>query len=193
MSHAVSTLPELSTALSVIESVDSHPSRCESPLLPMGQGAWYQVDPDRLSNQLGRVPNRYSQQSIANKNYSIRDDDDEEVDELVSAGAMHSKKKVLVGHKGAKYGMRKPKMPRPKSYRGDTSPSAASTVGGVQQSPVRDLSSKLKSACRKLNPKRLAKAGNHHHQPAAAVAAPSTLSKGDGAVHPAPLKSAAAL
>ncbi|KAJ1800901.1 hypothetical protein LPJ75_006480, partial [Coemansia sp. RSA 2598] len=41
----------------------SYPSRCESPLLPMGQTASYQIDPDRLSQQLGKHGHRQSQHS----------------------------------------------------------------------------------------------------------------------------------
>ncbi|KAJ2833810.1 hypothetical protein GGI24_000680, partial [Coemansia furcata] len=61
---------------------ESYPSRCASPLLPMGQhrtpSSLQTVDPDRLSQQLGKATNRQSQQSIVNKNYAIPEDDDAE-------------------------------------------------------------------------------------------------------------------
>ncbi|KAJ1961934.1 hypothetical protein GGI12_002963 [Dipsacomyces acuminosporus] len=160
MNCTMNKLPELSTTLSIIESVDSHPSRCESPLLPMGQGTWHQVDPDRLSSQLGKVSNRYSQQSISIKSYSIRDDDNtNEIDGTTYV----AKKKGLSGHKAIKYAIKRPKVPRAKSYHMDvvSSSDISTNAAAVSQGSVRDLSSKFKSACRRFNPKRLTKSSLH--------------------------------
>ncbi|KAJ1940345.1 hypothetical protein EC988_007060 [Linderina pennispora] len=126
--------PQLRThALSVVESIESMPSRCESPLLPMGQSTRYQTDPNRLSDQLGKVRSRFSQHSILNKNYAIHDDE-----ELASPPPDKRKHKVLT---------------RAKSYK----------IAAAEAGRVREFSSKLKSACRKLNPKRRAR--NAHGEP----------------------------
>ncbi|KAJ1644915.1 hypothetical protein LPJ64_003463, partial [Coemansia asiatica] len=149
----------------------SYPSRCESPLLPMGQTASYQIDPDRLSQQLGKHGHRQSQHSVIYKNYALRDDDDDNGGDVDAAGnqsALHDPKagfrrRPTGGSRRAntglstesrgRYYMRRPKtLLRPKSYR-----IGGSSADGGQTSPVKEISSKIKSACRKLNPKRLTK------------------------------------
>ncbi|KAJ2844875.1 hypothetical protein IWW36_005014 [Coemansia brasiliensis] len=127
----------------------SVPSRCESPLLPMGEHSTHQVDPDRLSQQLGRTGNRQSQQSMLHKSYAIPEDMDEEDND----GAGVSKKDADDAAGRPRHHIRRPrKLPRPKSYRIHTS--------GAHES-AREFSSKFKSACRKLNPRRLAKPSHH--------------------------------
>ncbi|KAJ1738618.1 hypothetical protein LPJ68_005402 [Coemansia sp. RSA 1086] len=126
----------------------SEPSRCESPLLPMGEHSTHQVDPDRLSQQLGRTGNRQSQQSMLHKSYAIPEDMNE--DDNDDAGP--SKKDAGAADRPRHYIRRPRKLPRPKSYRIHT--------GGAHES-ARELSSKFKSACRKLNPRRLAKPSHH--------------------------------
>ncbi|KAJ2662420.1 hypothetical protein IWW48_001829 [Coemansia sp. RSA 1200] len=148
-------------------STEPHPSRCESPLLPMGQTSSHQRGGDIgwHSRQLSQVSNRHSQMSMMRKDYAIHDaegDDSEEGQRM--AGAKGTK-----GGRGPRQHMNhRPRMtmPRAKSYRIHTS-------SGTHASPVRDLSSKLKSAYRKLNPKRMHKsaqpgpetgaASNHSH------------------------------
>ncbi|KAJ1668282.1 hypothetical protein IW140_000414 [Coemansia sp. RSA 1813] len=127
------------------DTTDSYPSRCESPLLPMGQSLSHQIGVDRLSQQRGQVSNRQSQVSMLRKDYAIHDE--EETQEPSTAGTKSNSRRV-------RQHMNRPRMtmPRAKSYRIHTS--------GGHASPVRDLSSKLKSACRKLNPKRLAKSAH---------------------------------
>ncbi|KAI9505057.1 hypothetical protein GGI25_000432 [Coemansia spiralis] len=139
------------------DSVDSYPSRCESPLLPMGQGPSYQIDPDRLSQHLGQAGSRYSQQSIVRKDYAIPYDAGG--DERLGLGPSSWHKGSPANSNGSRTRphMGHPRMTttRAKSYR--------IHVPSSQMLPVRDLSSKLKSACRKLNPKRLAKAAHSSH------------------------------
>ncbi|PIA19503.1 hypothetical protein COEREDRAFT_84145 [Coemansia reversa NRRL 1564] len=133
--------------------------RCESPLLPMGQRPMYRVDPDRLSQQLGHASSRQSQQSILCKNYAIPEDgaDTDAAAEKDDATATAAKKGAAGGR--PRYHMRRPpRMLRSKSQHVPTT--------SAQLSPSRDLSSRLKSACRRLNPRRFAK--TTHHQRAGA-------------------------
>ncbi|KAJ2609390.1 hypothetical protein H4S08_004068 [Coemansia sp. RSA 1365] len=130
----------------------TEPGRCESPLLPMGQRPMYRVDPDRLSQQLGHASSRQSQQSIFCKNYAIPEDrtDTDAAAEKDDAAA----KKGAVGARPRYHMRRPPRMLRSKSQHVPTT--------SAQLSPPRDLSSRLKSACRRLNPRRLAKSTHHH-------------------------------
>ncbi|KAJ2362775.1 hypothetical protein IW150_006917, partial [Coemansia sp. RSA 2607] len=152
---------------SVAASEDSHPSRCESPLLPMGQ-----IDPDRLSQQLDTPRHRQSQHSISYKNYALRDDEalEESPDEPnTSSRAKRTFRKYptalgswsrrptdpVADRRTHRQHTRRPAaLLRPKSYR--------IHAGEPQTSPVREFSSKIKSACKKLNPKRLARSAHHH-------------------------------
>ncbi|KAJ2260662.1 hypothetical protein GGI01_002842 [Coemansia sp. RSA 376] len=149
--------PAPATAASVAES---YPSRCASPLLPMGQyrtpSSHQTIDPDRLSQQLGKVTNRQSQQSVVHKNYAIPEDEDTELPP--DSGKRSQTTRFISYHRTPSAGSKLPSrrtMPRQKSYR-------ISTSADPHQSSVRELSSKLKSACRKLNPKRLTKHGHAH-------------------------------
>ncbi|KAJ2595234.1 hypothetical protein GGF39_003911 [Coemansia sp. RSA 1721] len=153
----------------------SYPSRCESPLLPMGQTASYQIDPDRLSQQLGKHGHRQSQHSVMYKNYALRDDDDEnDLDTAAGnrspahdpksgfrrrpTGGSRRTNTGLSTESRSRYYMRRPKtLLRPKSYR-----IGGSSADAGQTSPVKEFSSKIKSACRKLNPKRLTKSVGAH-------------------------------
>ncbi|KAJ2490843.1 hypothetical protein IWW37_002843 [Coemansia sp. RSA 2050] len=139
-------------ATSIVES--SYPSRCASPLLPMGQhhrtpSSHQTIDPDRLSQQLGRMTNRQSQQSVVHKNYAIPEDDSAE---LPPEPKRSQTTRFINYHRTSS--SRRTMLPRQKSYRISTA--------DPHQSSVRELSSKLKSACRKLNPKRLTR--HSHHQ-----------------------------
>ncbi|KAJ2841074.1 hypothetical protein GGI22_008062, partial [Coemansia erecta] len=131
------------------DAAEDYPSRCESPLLPMGQSLSHQTGADRLSQQLGQAGNRQSQLSMARKDYAIHDDEGDNGEEHRGPDIADAKRSRARTH------MNRPRMtmPRAKSYR-IHAPGAASPS---HTSPVRDLSSKLKSACRKLNPKRLGK------------------------------------
>ncbi|KAJ1755075.1 hypothetical protein LPJ58_004388 [Coemansia sp. RSA 1591] len=125
----------------------SERSRCESPLLPMGQHPSKQVDPDRLSQQLERTGNRQSQQSMLYKSYAIPEDADDlpEPADAPSEGP-------ATGSNRTRYHIRRPhRQPRAKSYR---------TPLSSRHESARELSSKFKSACRKLDPRRLAKGGH---------------------------------
>ncbi|KAJ1796466.1 hypothetical protein LPJ59_003734 [Coemansia sp. RSA 2399] len=128
------------------DAAEAYPSRCESPLLPMGQSLSHQTGADRLSQQLGQAGNRQSQLSMARKDYAIHDDEGDNGDEHKGLDTADAKRNRARPH------MNRPRMtmPRAKSYR-------IHTPGTSHTSPVRDLSSKFKSACRKLNPKRLGK------------------------------------
>ncbi|KAJ2723448.1 hypothetical protein GGI07_002651 [Coemansia sp. Benny D115] len=135
-----------SVVASIAETEDSYPSRCESPLLPMGHHtASYKTDPDRLSQQLGRHGHRQSQHSVMYKNYDLRDDNIDQPVGPVPQGRSNTGATKTPG----RYQMRRPRTLRAKTYR-----MAGSSDNGPV-SPVRELSSKFKSACRKLNPKRL--------------------------------------
>ncbi|KAJ2343415.1 hypothetical protein GGH91_003205 [Coemansia sp. RSA 2671] len=145
--------PVPAAATSVVES--SYPSRCASPLLPMGQhqrtpSSHQTIDPDRLSQQLGRVGNRQSQQSVVHKNYAIPEDDSAEL----PPEPKRSQTTRFINYHRTSSGRRGTMLPRQKSYRINTA--------DPHQLSVRELSSKLKSACRKLNPKRLTR--HTHHQ-----------------------------
>ncbi|KAJ2462966.1 hypothetical protein GGI02_005337 [Coemansia sp. RSA 2322] len=126
----------------------------------MGQPApaeHYAVDPDRLSHQLGkklppssaahhhhrRQRSQHSVMAAAHKNYAIRDDFPISSTDTTPA-----------------------EPPRLSSYRRTATKFKSYRIPAAHphQSSVRDLSSKLKSACRKLNPKRLAKLHHHHSQ-----------------------------
>ncbi|KAJ1734998.1 hypothetical protein LPJ61_000785 [Coemansia biformis] len=133
------------------------PNRCESPLLPMGQHPASQMDPDRLSQQLEHANHRQSQLSmLLHKSYAIPEDRDVEPAEGERGQGASSGSR-------ARYHIRRPRrIPRPVSHRAQSA--------GAQASPVRELSSRLKSACRRLDPRRLAKAG--HTAAAAAADAP---------------------
>ncbi|KAJ1886262.1 hypothetical protein LPJ66_009715 [Kickxella alabastrina] len=172
-----------SEVASIADTTESYPSRCESPLLPMGQGAACRIDPDRLSQQLGKHGNRQSQYSMVYKNYDIHDDEDDDTQNRIEeVSGKHPRSATMAGSslRGSKHGllpsgtlsryqMRRPRtLIGSKTYRNDgscngggSSLSAAGAAVG-QTSPVRELSSKLKSACRKLNPKRLTRHGHHH-------------------------------
>ncbi|KAJ2522168.1 hypothetical protein H4217_000940 [Coemansia sp. RSA 1939] len=142
-------------------STEPHPSRCESPLLPMGQTSSHQRGGDIgwHSRQLSQVSNRQSQMSMMRKDYAIHDAEDDDSEEgQRMAGAKGTK-----GGRGPRQHMNhRPRMtmPRAKSYRIHTS-------SGTHASPVRDLSSKLKSAYRKLNPKRMHKSAQPDSEGAA--------------------------
>ncbi|KAJ2698935.1 hypothetical protein H4R19_005562 [Coemansia spiralis] len=111
------------------------PGRCESPLLPMGQHPTHQTDPDRLSQQTERTSHRQSQQSVLlDKTYAIPDDRDSEPPPAAAPGASRTRCHIHRPHR----------LPRATSHR--------------IALPTRDLSSRLKSACRKLDPRRLATA-----------------------------------
>ncbi|KAJ1724506.1 hypothetical protein LPJ53_001210 [Coemansia erecta] len=146
-----------------------------------------QIDADRLSQQLDSPRQRQSQHSIMYKNYALRDDDDNEQDcddgasgedAAAVAGGNSGRPRGASGRGFRRYPtglgswgrradegvagrvdrpqMRRPRsLLRPKSYR--------IGVGEPQTSPVREFSSKIKSACKKLNPKRLARSAHHGH------------------------------
>ncbi|KAJ2392774.1 hypothetical protein H4S02_000595, partial [Coemansia sp. RSA 2611] len=88
--------------------------------------------------------------SMLYKSYAIPEDQDDEHDD--DAGLI---RKSPAGSSGkARYHIRRPRrQARSKSYRMPSS--------GAQES-ARELSSKFKSACRKLDPRRLAKTSHHH-------------------------------
>ncbi|KAJ2454172.1 hypothetical protein GGF42_003669 [Coemansia sp. RSA 2424] len=119
------------------------------------------VDPDRLSQQLGKVTNRQSQQSVVNKNYAIPEENDF-IEPPPTLGKRNNQATRFINYHRAPTASSSSRrantgvLSHPtKSYRIST------TAAEHHQSSVRDLSSKLKSACRKLNPKRLTK---HGHQ-----------------------------
>ncbi|KAJ2774109.1 hypothetical protein IWQ57_000977 [Coemansia nantahalensis] len=133
--------------MSVVEATSAAaPSRCESPLLPMGQ---HQTDPDRLQQQAGRASHRQSQQSVLlRKTYAIPDDRDAEPPAVAAAAATVDGRRTRARH----YILRPHRLPRPAVHR--------------LALPARDLSSRLKSACRRLDPRRLgAPAANPPLQP----------------------------
>ncbi|KAJ2551613.1 hypothetical protein EV175_003626, partial [Coemansia sp. RSA 1933] len=68
--------PADSSAPDTRDNADAYPSRCESPLLPMGQTLSHQTGADRLSQQRGQVGSRQSQLSVARKDYAIHDEDE---------------------------------------------------------------------------------------------------------------------
>ncbi|KAJ2800120.1 hypothetical protein H4R20_004180, partial [Coemansia guatemalensis] len=144
------------TDRSGVESAE--PGRCESPLLPMGQRPVYRVDPDRLSQQLGHGSSRQSQQSMLRKSYAIPED---EADTSAAAEKDDDRAAAAAAKKGAAGGRPRYHMPRPPRLPRSRSQRVPTT--GAQPSPPRDLSSRFKSACRRLNPRRLAKSTHHHN------------------------------
>ncbi|KAJ2080195.1 hypothetical protein H4R24_003244 [Coemansia sp. RSA 988] len=151
----------IDTSRSGAESAE--PGRCESPLLPMGQRPVHQVDPDRLSQQLGQASSRQSQQSMLRKSYAIPEDaadDNPSAEKDDKHAAATAAKKGTVGGRPRYHMRRPPRLSRSKSQRISTT--------GPQPSPPRDLSSRFKSACRRLNPRRLAKTTHHHRDGAGA-------------------------
>ncbi|KAJ2749129.1 hypothetical protein IWQ56_007298, partial [Coemansia nantahalensis] len=110
--------------MSVVEATSAAaPSRCESPLLPMGQ---HQTDPDRLQQQAGRASHRQSQQSVLlRKTYAIPDDRDAEPPAVAAAAATVDGRRTRARH----YILRPHRLPRPAVHR--------------LALPARDLSSRL--------------------------------------------------
>ncbi|KAJ2744124.1 hypothetical protein GGI20_003231 [Coemansia sp. BCRC 34301] len=165
ISHSPS--PSAHSHLQDVSIAESYPSRCASPLLPMGQQPqphYHRRTPSSSHHQSARVSNRQSQQSVIHKNYAIPEEEEvvEEGTRAPHLGKRNQTTRFISYYRtpspstaASGGGRRTATLPRPKSYRITT------TAAEHHQSSVRDLSSKLKSACRKLNPKRLTKHGAH--------------------------------